>query len=87
MLDFFIILICIALFISFIEFIKSVSLSTKVVAFDVMSIMAVCLLVLLSITYKNSLYLDIAFVFALIGFLGVIIFSRFNILFKESEDA
>jgi len=55
-------------------------LADRVVAFDTMSIMAISLLILLSITYKNSLYLDIAFVFAMIGFIGTIIFARFNIL-------
>jgi multisubunit Na+/H+ antiporter MnhF subunit len=64
---------------SFIRFIKGPHLTDRIVAFDAMGIMAVSLLVLLSITFKNSLYLDVAFVFALIGFIGTIIFARFNV--------
>jgi multicomponent Na+:H+ antiporter subunit F len=50
-----------------------------------MSIIAVSLLVLLSVSAKSSLYLDVALVFALIGFVGTIIFARFNVT-KESDD-
>jgi multisubunit Na+/H+ antiporter MnhF subunit len=44
-----------------------------------MGIIAVSLLVLLSVAMKDSVYLDVAFVFALIGFIGTIIFARFNV--------
>jgi len=86
MIDFFIVLICCAISLAFLRFIRGKTLSNRVVAFDVMSLMVVCLLVILSISYKSSLYLDVAFVFALIGFLGVIIFARFNVLFKDTKE-
>ena len=66
-----------SLFIAFIRFLKGPDLLNRVVSFDVMSIIAVSLLVVLSIGFKSSLYLDIAFVFAFIGFIGVILFARF----------
>ena len=50
-----------------------------------MGVMAVSLLVILSVTLKDSIYLDVAFVFSLIGFIGTIIFSRFNVV-KEGDD-
>lgn len=78
MLDILTLLISIAIFLSFIRFIKGSSFIDRVVAFDTMSIIAVSLLTILSISIKESFYLDIAFVFALIGFIGTIVFARFN---------
>ena len=71
-------MIGIAILVSFIRFIKGTSLADRVVAFDTMSILSISLLVLLSISLKEAFYFDIAFVFALIGFIGVIVFARFN---------
>jgi len=79
-MDFFVFLIVLAMFVSFIRLVIGPNFADRVVAFDTMSIMAISLLVLLSIGYKSALYLDVAFVFALIGFIGTIIFARFNIL-------
>ena len=79
-MDFFVFLIILAMFVSFIRLFIGPNFADRVVAFDTMSIMAISLLVLLSIGYKSVLYLDVAFVFALIGFIGTIIFARFNIL-------
>ncbi len=79
-MDFFLFLIVLAMFVSFIRLIIGPNFADRIVAFDTMSIMAISLLVLLSIGYKSALYLDVAFVFALIGFIGTIIFARFNIL-------
>jgi len=84
MVTFLILLILFAILLSFIRFIKGPHLTDRVVAFDTMGIIAVSLLVLLSVTLKSSLYLDVAFVFALIGFIGTIIFARFNVV-KDSD--
>lgn len=73
-----------AIFLSFLRFIQGPHLTDRVVAFDTMSITAVSLLVLLSVTVKESLYIDVALVFALIGFIGTIIFARFNVA-KDSD--
>lgn len=80
-----ILLIAFAILLSFIRFIQGPHLTDRVVAFDTMGIIAVSLLVLLSVTIKNSIYLDVAFVFALIGFIGTIIFARFNV--AKGDDA
>ena len=79
-MDFFVFLILFAMLIASIRLIVGPNFADRVVAFDTMSIMAISLLVLLSIGYKSALYLDVAFVFALTGFIGTIIFARFNIL-------
>lgn len=85
MLNFLIVLILVAMLLSFVRFLKGPSLTDRVVAFDTMGIIAVSLLVLLSVTIKDSIYLDVAFVFALIGFIGTIIFARYNVA-KDSDD-
>jgi len=85
MVNFLIFLTLIAIGLSFIRFLKGPHLTDRIVAFDTMGIMAVSLLVILSVTIKSSVYLDVAFVFALIGFIGTIIFARFNIT-KEGDD-
>jgi len=84
MLNVLILLILFAIFLSFIRFIKGPHLTDRVVAFDTMGIIAVSLLVLLSVAVKDSIYLDVAFVFALIGFISTIIFARFNVA-KDSD--
>ena len=84
MVNLLIFLILFAILLSFIRFIKGPHLTDRIVAFDTMGIIAVSLLVLLSVTLKSSLYLDVAFVFALIGFIGTIIFARFNVA-KDSD--
>ena len=84
MINILILLTLFAILLSFIRFIKGPHLTDRVVAFDTMGIIAVSLLVLLSVTFKSSLYLDVALVFALIGFVGTIIFARFNVT-KDSD--
>ncbi len=70
-------LLMLAMLITLYRFLKGPTLSDRVVAFDVMSIMGVSLLVLLALLFQRSLYLDIALVFGLIGFLGSTIFGRY----------
>lgn len=72
-----ILLLMLAMFITMIRFLKGPTLSDRVVAFDVMSIMGVSLLVLLALYFERSLYLDIALVFGLISFLSTTIFGRY----------
>lgn len=72
-----IILLLSSTFLALYRFLKGPTLSDRVVAFDVMSIMGVALLLLLALYFERSLYLDIALVFGLIGFLGSTIFGRY----------
>jgi multisubunit Na+/H+ antiporter MnhF subunit len=85
MIDFIILAVVFALFIAFIRFVKGPDLYNRVVAFDVMNIIAISLLVILSVELKSSLYLDIAFVFGILGFIGVILFARFSVV-DDQED-
>jgi multicomponent Na+:H+ antiporter subunit F len=60
-----------------IRFIKGPTLADRVVSFDSMSIIATSLLVVLSFYFNKSLYLDLAFVFGLMGFIGTVVFAKF----------
>ncbi len=77
MLNVLILLIALSLMLTLIRFIKGPTLADRVVAFDSMSIIATSLLVVLSFYFNKSLYLDLAFVFGLMGFIGTIVFAKF----------
>ncbi len=77
MFTFITIILLLSIFIALYRFLKGPTITNRVIAFDVISIIAVSLLVILSLYYKNSIYLDIALVFGLIGFLGSTIFGRY----------
>ena len=72
-----IILFFISLALVLYRFIIGPTLSDRVVAFDIIGIISVSLLVVLALYFKRALYLDIALVLGLIGFLGSTIFGRF----------
>lgn len=71
------ILLLLSMLITLYRFLIGPTLTDRVVAFDVVNIIGVSLLVLLSLYFQRSLYLDIALVFGLIGFLGTTIFGRY----------
>jgi len=49
----------------------------RVVAFDSVSSIVISLIVILSLQYGNHVYIDIAVVYALIGFLGTLAISKY----------
>jgi len=77
LLELSVIIIVLSLGISTIKLLKASNTSERVVALDAMAIMSVSILIILSIYYDRSFYLDIALVFGIIGFLGVVIFGRY----------
>jgi len=77
MLNILILLIVLSLMLALIRFLKGPTLADRVVAFDSMSIIATSLLVVLSFYFHKSLYLDLAFVFGLMGFIGTVVFAKF----------
>ncbi len=77
MLNVLILLIALSLMLTLIRFIKGPTLADRIVAFDSMSIIATSLLVVLSFYFNKSLYLDLAFVFGLMGFIGTVVFAKF----------
>lgn len=73
----FTLIILFALFMTLFRFIKGPSFSDRIVAFDVLGIMSVSLLVIVSLYFERAIYLDIALIIGLIGFLGTTIFGRY----------
>lgn len=49
----------------------------RVVAFDVLTIVAITLIVLAALVEGRGIYLDVALVYALLSFLGVIAVARY----------
>jgi len=66
-----------AMSLSLIRFLIGPTLSDRVVAFDVIGIMALSLLVIMALYFERAIYLDIALVLGAIGFLGTTIFGRY----------
>ncbi len=72
-----IIILLVALFLGLYRFLRGPTLTDRVIAFDALSIMSLALIILLALTFERMLYLDIALVFGLIGFLGTTLFGRY----------
>lgn len=60
-----------------IRFIKGPSLSDRVVSLDTFNMIVIGVIVLLASLFKNSLYLDIAIVYAILAFLETVVFARY----------
>jgi multisubunit Na+/H+ antiporter MnhF subunit len=76
MFDILSVILLLSMGISLVRFLRGPTLSDRIIAFDVLGIMGVSLLVILALYFQRSIYLDVALVFSLIGFLGTTIFGR-----------
>jgi multicomponent Na+:H+ antiporter subunit F len=77
MFDYLIIFLLLPIFISTFRLIKGPTLADRIVALDVLSIMGISYLVVLSLYFQRIIYIDIALVLGLIGFLSTTIFGRY----------
>lgn len=59
------------------RFVKGPRALDRVVAFDVLTIISVTGIVLAALITGRSIYLDVALVYALLSFLGVIVAARY----------
>lgn len=59
------------------RFVMGPTAADRVVAFDVMTIAAITGIVLSALVAGRSIYLDVALVYALLSFLGVIVVARY----------
>ncbi len=66
-----------ALLLALSRFILGPSAADRVVAFDVLTIVAITGIVLTALAEGRGIYLDVALVYALLSFLGVIVIARF----------
>jgi len=60
-----------------IRFIKGPTAADRTIALDTLSIIAVAVLVLLGYLYQRYIYIDLALVYAVLGFIGIIVIARF----------
>jgi multicomponent Na+:H+ antiporter subunit F len=59
------------------RFFKAGSLVDRVIAFDVMTIISIALIALISYFSGRTIYIDVAIIYGLLSFLGVIIIARY----------
>jgi len=59
------------------RFLKGPSVADRVVAFDVLTIVTTSAIVLVAYVEGRGIYLDVALIYALLSFLGVIVVARY----------
>jgi multicomponent Na+:H+ antiporter subunit F len=66
-----------AFLLALVRFLKGPTAADRVVAFDVLTIISITGIVLLALIGERAIYLDVALVYALLSFLGVIVVARY----------
>lgn len=59
------------------RFMKGPSTVDRVIAFDVLTVVSITFIVLAALIEERGIYLDVALVYALLSFLGVIAIARY----------
>ena len=59
------------------RFFKAGSLVDRVIAFDVMTIISISLIALITHISGRTIYIDVALIYGLLSFLGIIIIARY----------
>ena len=70
-------IILVSILISIVRFVKGPSSVDRVVAFDIMSIASIAMIGIISLLSERIIYMDIALVYGLLGFLAVIIIAKY----------
>lgn len=70
-------LIGIAFLLALFRFVRGPHAANRVVAFDVLTIISISGIVLAALAEGRGIYLDVALVYALLSFLGVIVIARY----------
>lgn len=71
------VLILLSLLLTLYRFIKGPGTVNRAVAFDVMGIIVISLIGLAAVMFGRGLFLDVALVYGLLSFLGIIVIGRF----------
>lgn len=66
-----------AFILAMIRFVIGPGVSDRIVAFDVVTIVAITVIVITALEEDRVVYLDVALVYALLSFLGVIVVARY----------
>ncbi len=70
-------IVSLSLILSFVRFAKGPTASDRVVALDTMSVTFISVLVLLGYMFQRFIYIDVSLVYAVLGFIGVLIIARY----------
>jgi multicomponent Na+:H+ antiporter subunit F len=66
-----------SLLISLVRFVLGPEKVNRIIAFDVMSVSSIALIAFLSALNGRIIYLDIALIYGILGFIGVLIVARY----------
>ena len=69
--------ISLALVLSMVRLVKGPTAADRVVALDTMSITVTASLTLLAFYFQRYIYVDVALIYSVLGFIGVIIIARY----------
>ncbi len=70
-------LMMLGLILGLVRFFKGPTSADRVVALDTMSIIATSAFALLALVFDRYIYMDISLIYAVLGFIGVIVIARY----------
>lgn len=70
-------LIVLSLFMTLFRLYKGPTVGDRIVALDAMTIISISLIVLIAHIAQRMIYLDVAIVYGLVSFIGVVAFARY----------
>ncbi|ABK44716.1 multiple resistance and pH regulation protein F [Magnetococcus marinus MC-1] len=68
----------VAMILVFVRFVLGPTVSDRVAAFDVLTIISITAIVMVALVSGRSIYLDVALIYALLSFLGVVVVARYK---------
>ncbi len=71
------ILMALGMILSAIRFVKGPTAADRTVALDTLTTIGVAALVLLGYVFQRFIYVDVALIYAVLGFIGVIVIARY----------
>jgi multicomponent Na+:H+ antiporter subunit F len=71
------VMLAVSVVLAFVRVLRGPSLPDRVVAFDLMTSVAVGIMTVFTLSTGETVYLDVAIVLALISFLGTVAFARY----------
>lgn len=70
-------LVGLGMLLALVRLVKGPTISDRVVSLDTFNVITIGLIGLLALIFDNSLYLDIAIVYAILAFMETIVFARY----------
>jgi multicomponent Na+:H+ antiporter subunit F len=66
-----------SLVLSLYRFFRAGSLVDRVISFDIMTIISISMIAMITYTSGRAIYIDVALIYGLLSFLGVVIVARY----------